>query len=59
MNWGSLENFLAMGGYAWFVWGSYGVTAAALALEVWLVTRRRRRIETELARIAQRKQEIR
>jgi hypothetical protein len=21
MNWGSFENFLDMGGYAWFVWG--------------------------------------
>jgi hypothetical protein len=21
MQWGSLENFLHMGGYAWFVWG--------------------------------------
>ena len=31
-----------MGGYALYVWGSYGVTLAALALEVFLVVRRSR-----------------
>ena len=25
MNWGSLSEFLAMGGYGLYVWGSYGV----------------------------------
>ena len=42
MNWGSWSEFWAMGGYAFFVWGSYGVTAAALALEVLLLRRRAR-----------------
>ena len=42
MNWGSLENFLHMGGYGAFVWGSYAVTAALLVAEVaWLRARRR------------------
>ena len=31
-----------MGGYALYVWGSYGVTLVALALEVFLVVRRGR-----------------
>ena len=26
-----------MGGYAWYVWGSYGVTFACLAIEVVLL----------------------
>ena len=43
MNWTSLEHFLSMGGYGWFVWGSYGVTAAAIAAEVLSVRARRRR----------------
>ncbi len=42
MNWGSLSAFLDMGGYAFYVWGSYGVTALALLLEVILVVRRAR-----------------
>ena len=35
MQWGSVSEFLAMGGYGVYVWGSYAVTAAALAGEVW------------------------
>ena len=42
MNWGGLPAFRAMGGYAGFVWGSYGVTAACIALEVVMLVRRRR-----------------
>ena len=39
MNWGSVSEFIAMGGYGVFVWGSYGVTALCIALEVWLLAR--------------------
>ena len=35
MIWSSLAEFVAMGGYGVFVWGSVGVSAALLALEVW------------------------
>lgn len=35
MQWGSVSEFFAMGGYALYVWGSYLMTAAVLALEVW------------------------
>ena len=35
MRWGSWAEFWAMGGYAVYVWGSVGVTALLLALEVW------------------------
>jgi heme exporter protein D len=37
-----MSEFLAMGGYAWYVWGSYGVTFALLALEVMLLRKRKR-----------------
>jgi heme exporter protein CcmD len=43
-----------MGGYAPFVWGSYGVTVAALALEAWLAKSRRRRALAEAERTRRR-----
>jgi heme exporter protein D len=48
MSWGSVSAFLAMGGYAAFVWGSYGVTAVCMALEVTLLIARRRRLQRVL-----------
>ncbi|HTQ75544.1 MAG TPA: heme exporter protein CcmD [Burkholderiales bacterium] len=42
MNWGSLGNFLAMGGYGLYVWGSYLVTLALIVAEVVLLAKRRR-----------------
>jgi heme exporter protein D len=50
MNWNSLNDFLAMGGYAFYVWGSFGVTALALALEPLLIRKRRRDILRTLRR---------
>ncbi len=47
MNWGSLENFLAMGGYGAYVWGAYGVAALCIAIEVWGLARRARRAKAE------------
>ena len=44
MSWGSLDNFLAMGGYGFYVWGSYGVAALCIALELASLARRERRI---------------
>jgi heme exporter protein D len=40
MNWGGWSQFWHMGGYGFYVWGSYGVMALAIALEVWLLARR-------------------
>ena len=42
MNWGSWNEFFAMGGHGFYVWGSYGVAAAAIALEIWALARRSR-----------------
>ena len=34
MQWNSVSDFFAMGGYALYVWGSFGVTAAAMMVEI-------------------------
>ncbi|MCS7101234.1 MAG: heme exporter protein CcmD [Burkholderiaceae bacterium] len=52
MQWGSVSEFLQMGGYAPFVWGAYGVTAALIAWEILAVRARKRRAEREAARQA-------
>jgi heme exporter protein D len=41
-----MNEFFAMGGYAWYVWGSYGVTLVCIALEVFLVRKRAREAKT-------------
>ena len=48
MHWNSFSEFLAMGGYAGYVWGSFGVTALIMALEPILVARTRK---TAIARL--------
>lgn len=45
--WHSVSDFLSMGGYGLYVWGSFGVTALALALELLALRARRRRLEDE------------
>ena len=42
MNWASAADFFAMGGYGFYVWGSYLATAACLAGEVLFLRARRR-----------------
>ncbi|CAB3627784.1 MULTISPECIES: heme exporter protein CcmD [Achromobacter] len=44
MHWSSLGEFLAMGGYALYVWGSLLMTAFLLGSEQLLLARRRRAI---------------
>ena len=48
MNWGSVAAFLAMGGYAGYVWGSYVVTALCMVCEIALLLARQRRLRNEL-----------
>ena len=46
LNWDSLADFLDMGGYALYVWGSYFMVALTLAWEAAvLIVRRRRAID--------------
>lgn len=42
MNWGGWNEFWAMGGYALYVWGSYGMTLVLIAAEIAAVRSRRR-----------------
>jgi heme exporter protein D len=37
VNWGSLNEFLEMGGYGLYVWGSYGVALLCILLEIILL----------------------
>lgn len=52
MNWGSMDAFLAMGGYALYVWGSYAVTFLLMVLEVVFLVSRRRTAATALEKAA-------
>ena len=40
MNWNSPAEFFAMGGYALYVWGSFGVSALAFLAEPFLIRKR-------------------
>ncbi len=48
IHWNSFSDFLAMGGYGVYVWGSFGVTAVIMIIEPILVARNRR---TTIARL--------
>jgi heme exporter protein D len=50
MIWASASDFFAMGGYAFYVWGSFGVCALGMILEPILVAQRRKAILTSLRR---------
>ena len=51
MQWESWSAFWDMGGFAAFVWGSYGVTALLVVGELILVMRRRRDTVRRLLRL--------
>lgn len=40
MKWGSLSEFLAMGGYGFYVWVSFGATAVCMVWETFSLRRR-------------------
>ena len=40
MQWGSVSEFVAMGGYGLYVWTSFGVTAFGMLWEVFALRRR-------------------
>ncbi|WP_293604368.1 heme exporter protein CcmD [Polaromonas sp. UBA4122] len=48
MHWNSVSEFFAMGGYAFYVWGSFGVTAAAVVIEMLLIRSQRRELLRDL-----------
>ena len=47
MTWSSWSQFVAMGGYGLYVWGSLGMCAAVLVFEVALIALRRRALVRE------------
>jgi heme exporter protein D len=49
MQWHSISEFLDMGGYALYVWGSFGISALAVLAEIWQVRSRRREILRNLS----------
>jgi heme exporter protein D len=50
MNWGSPAEFFAMGGYAFYVWGSFGVCALLMIVEPILARKRQKDILRALRR---------
>ncbi len=52
MQWGSLSEFLHMGGYGGYVWSSYGVCALLIVAEVLSARARRQRAVAEARRQA-------
>jgi len=43
MTWNSFDEFVRMGGYGLYVWGSYAVTLAVMVAEPMRAAQRRRR----------------
>jgi len=48
MQWNSVSEFFAMGGYAFYVWGSFGVTASVVVIEMLLIRSQRRELLRDL-----------
>lgn len=42
MQWHSWAEFWQMGGYGFYVWGSFGITALVVIAEIWQVRAKRR-----------------
>ena len=50
IHWNSFSDFIAMGGYGLYVWGSFGVTVAIMAIEPILAARQRKSTLSRLKR---------
>ncbi|MCG2575600.1 heme exporter protein CcmD [Dechloromonas sp. XY25] len=48
--WNSLSDFLAMGGYGLYVWGSFGVNVLIMAVEPIVVARNQKATKARLKR---------
>ena len=48
--WNSFSDFLAMGGYGLYVWGSFGLTVLVMVIEPIAVARNRKTTITRLKR---------
>ena len=52
MNWTDWPQFIAMGGYGFYVWGSFGMCIVVLVVEVALLAVRRRALESDAQSLA-------
>jgi len=52
----SLNEFFHMGGYAFYVWTSYGIALLVLLANVVMPLRQRRKVLTDIARAAKRRE---
>ncbi len=52
IHWSSFSDFLAMGGYGLYVWGSFGVTALVMIAEPIVAVRSRKALVVRLQRQA-------
>ena len=50
MQWNSVGEFFAMGGYALYVWGSFGACALLMTAEPFLAKRRLSQVQRSLIR---------
>ena len=48
--WNSFADFIHMGGYGFYVWGSFGLTVLIMTVEPIMVTRHRKTTITRLKR---------
>ncbi|QHS11780.1 heme exporter protein CcmD [Shewanella sp. Arc9-LZ] len=58
MQFDSFKDFLDMGGYAFYVWLSYGVTFGCLATLIILSIRQKRKVLIEIAKKITREQRL-
>ena len=47
MHWNSVEAFLTMGGYGFYVWPSFGLTAFCCIFELWQLSSRQKKLASE------------
>ena len=52
IHWNSFADFLTMGGYGLYVWGSFGVTALIMVVEPIVAVRNRKALVARLKRQA-------
>lgn len=55
--WNSAADFFAMGGYATYVWGSYGAVFLFLCLEVIVLVQKKRGLIKRISRMARANQD--
>jgi heme exporter protein D len=53
-----LSEFFSMGGYGFYVWGSYGVTALFMIIEIILVIRNKRTVTQRVARMVRMSEQV-